>query len=190
MSAATQARGPCGRWGGLALWAVLCWALEACGAREGPEGAVDRRLELHEPVFGAVSVEARRYLEEIAKLQARAEQSSALQERLAWLRDGLAEPVPAGLGEAELVQLELEAAVCETLLALSESEQAVLGLRDRLSPSRSLPSDVSSARALICLGDAARASGRDGLAVGSYARALDLLAALRLRALSAEGSPS
>ena len=51
-------------------------------------------------------------------------------------------------------------------------------LAPRLETSRSVPLDRASARALITLGDAAARLGDYDLAMGSYARALDLLSLL------------
>jgi hypothetical protein len=52
-------------------------------------------------------------------------------------------------------------------------------LEPLLEPRDSLPMDRASARALVVLGDAARETGDDALAAGSYMRAIRMMSVLR-----------
>ncbi len=99
------------------------------------------------------------------------------------MRRALALPVPAGLDEAPILRLELASALCEDLMQRpGGAELAVDLLAPMLDPSRALPLDRVTARALVRLGDAAREVGRDALAAGSYARAIRVLSMLRQEA--------
>ncbi|HVH98484.1 MAG TPA: hypothetical protein VM869_07235, partial [Enhygromyxa sp.] len=59
-----------------------------------------------------------------------------------------------------------------------EAERALALLEPQLATSVSLPIDRASARCLVSLGDAAAQTGDHALAMGSYARALELLSLL------------
>jgi len=101
-------------------------------------------------------------------------------ERIQVLRRGLALPVPANLGEAEILRLEMGTTLAETLL---ERPSGAPVARDLLMPmlavERSLPLDRVTARALVTLGDATAKTGQDALAAGSYGRALRVMNRLR-----------
>ncbi|MBL4686306.1 MAG: hypothetical protein JKY37_17055 [Nannocystaceae bacterium] len=88
--------------------------------------------------------------------------------------------MPGGLGEAEILRLELAASLAETLLARPAGATVA---HDLLAPmlkvERSLPMDRATARALIALGDASVRTGRDALAAGSYGRAIRVMSLLR-----------
>ncbi|MBC8073047.1 MAG: hypothetical protein IAG13_32290, partial [Deltaproteobacteria bacterium] len=102
------------------------------------------------------------------------------QTRAAALRRGLALPVPAGLGEAEVLRLELATRLCENLGERDDGVAVALDiLVPMLDPERSLPLDRASARALVTLGDLAVDAGDDALALGSYMRAIHVMSSLR-----------
>ena len=85
---------------------------------------------------------------------------------------------PNGDGIAEQVHYELLARSAELLVAQGEGERALELLTQRLAPTLSLPVDRAAARCLVSLGDAAGQTGDLSLAMGSYARALDMLTLL------------
>lgn len=139
----------------------------------------DARLVVHAVEPGAPTREGLAYVRAVADVLATAEAAEG-DERLAALRRGLALPVPADLGEAEILRLEMAATLGEALL---ERPQGAPVAVDVLSPmlhvERSLPMDRATARALVTLGDASVKTGRDALAAGSYARAIRVMSLLR-----------
>lgn len=100
--------------------------------------------------------------------------------RIQVLRSALAQPVPAGLAEAEVLRLDVAARLGEELM---KSRQGARAARELLTPmldvKRSLPLDRATARALVVLGDAAVQTGDDALAAGSYARSIEMMSLLR-----------
>jgi hypothetical protein len=159
-----------------------------CESEHGPDGSVrlasnhagpDATLRTHAVSPSTPTPEGLAYIQAVADVHARAEGVSGAQ-RISVLRQGLALPVPAGLGEAEILRLELATRVAE---ALMETPQGSAVARDllvpMLEPKRSLPLDRATARALIALGDLAAESGDDALAMGSYARAIRVMSLLR-----------
>lgn len=120
------------------------------------------------------------YVRAVADVMAQADAARGDDERITILRKGLALPVPAGLGEAEILRLEMAATLAETLLQRPEGAQVAHDmLMPMLKTERSLPLDRASARALVALGDASVKTGRDALAAGSYARSIRMMSMLR-----------
>ena len=148
----------------------------ACESSAPAEAPLDTRLVTHAVVVGAPSSAGLAYVEAVADAheQADADPERSLEPLLAALEP---EP-PANDGSAELLHYELLARATELLLARGESERVLELLEDRLSPSTSLPIDRASARCLVALGDAGAHTGDLALAMGSYARALDMLTLL------------
>lgn len=147
------------------------------GTVEGP--GPDARIQTHVVLPSTPTPEGLAYIEAIADVHARADAATG-DRRVAILRGGLAMPVPARLGEAEVLRLELAARLAETL---SRQPQGVPVALDVLVPmlrtDRSLPVDRATARALVVLGDIAAESGDDALAAGSYARSIRVMSLLR-----------
>jgi hypothetical protein len=144
------------------------------------EGRPDARLRTHVVMPSSPTPTGLAYLEAVAALNERADAAESPARLAEILREGLALPVPAGLGEAEILRLELAARLCETLLQTEDGAPVARDLlAPMLAPERSLPVDRSTARALIVLGDAAATYGDDALAVGSYSRAIEVMSLLR-----------
>jgi len=136
-------------------------------------------LVVHSIEPGEPTPEGLAYVRAVADVMAQAEAASA-EDRIGLLRKGLALPVPAGLGEAEILRLEMAAALAETLLERPEGAQVAHDLlMPMLKTERSLPLDRASARALVALGDASVKTGRDALAAGSYTRSIRMMSMLR-----------
>ena len=143
-------------------------------------GRPDDRLTVHAVVASSPSTEGVVYVRAVAATHDRADAAITDEERIRVLRQGLALPVPADLGEAEILRLELATALCETLVRQPEgTTAAVEALEPMLRPSKSLPLDRVTARALVTLGDTARENGDDALAVASYARGIRVMSMLR-----------
>lgn len=168
--------------GGAALATMLASML-ACdpdGADEVGAAAPDARISTHPVRVGAPTREGLAYIEAVARVHGDADAASDVDARSAALRRGLALPVPADLGEAEVLRLELATRLSETLASRPEGVAVALDLLEpMLDPTRSLPLDRASARALVTLGDLAVAVGDDALAVGSYSRAIRVMSSLR-----------
>ena len=146
-------------------------------ASEDPLDYADLVVHAVEP--GEPTPEGLAYVRAVADVMAQAEGADA-ETRITILRKGLALPVPAGLGEAEILRLELAATLAETLLERPEGAQVAHDmLMPMLKTERSLPLDRASARALVALGDASVKTGRDALAAGSYARSIRMMSMLR-----------
>lgn len=156
---------------GLTLGVVAC--------TDEPEAApksVDTRLETHVPLDGEPTVAGLAYVQAIANAhqQADADPSHAL----AILLAAVERTPPVGDGPAERLHYELLARTAELLLAQGEDIRALKLLAPRLDPENSLPVDRATARCLVALGDAAAQGGDHALAMGSYARALEVLTLL------------
>jgi hypothetical protein len=150
-----------------------------CEAEPASEGALDATLRTHAVEPSTPSAAGLAYIETMAGVHARSEEADPAA-RVSILREGLAVPVPAGLAEAEILRLDLAAALAESLVDQPEGAQVAIDLLEPMLPvSRSLPLDRATARALVALGDAAAQVGDDALAVGSYARAIRLMSLLR-----------
>lgn len=151
-----------------------------CESEAGPqaEAVPDDRLETHVIEASTPTDAGLSYLRAVADVHARADAASDDAAVIEILREGLALPPPDGLGEAEILRLELAARLGETLLPARAREAREL-LSEMLPPDRSLPLDRASAHALVVLGDAAVGDGDDALAVGSYARAIRMMSLLR-----------
>ncbi|MBX7084593.1 MAG: hypothetical protein K1X88_35635 [Nannocystaceae bacterium] len=147
-------------------------------ARQGE--VPDKRLVTHRVVPGEATAAGLAYIEAIAAAHADADAYTDAEHRASALRRGLAVPVPAGMAEAEVLQLELAARLAETLATHPDGVPVAIDLLEpMLAPERSLPLDRASARALVTLGDLAVASGDDALAAGSYFRAIRVMSSLR-----------
>lgn len=173
--------------GGLAL--LLSLTVAGCGDPSGDaplggepgtrEAKPDSRLEVHAIEPGTPSKAGLEYIETVAEAHAEADAKIAAGDSgaaRAELRRQLSQPRPDGVAEAEALQLDLAARLAQLELEAGDAEAARQSLEPRLMPtSRSLPLDPVTARALVTLGDAARAGGDDALAAGSYARALKIM---------------
>jgi hypothetical protein len=160
---------------------VLGACLLSCDALEGPSSArPDDRLTVHAVQVSTPSAARIAYVTSVAAAHDRADAASSDAARTRALREGLALPVPADLMEADVLRLELGTALCETLARQPQGIPAALGvLAPMLRPTKSLPLDRVTARALVTLGDTARDSGDDALAVASYARSIRIMSMLR-----------
>lgn len=166
--------------GGLrALSLVAAAAAIGCDAEPTPEGAPDPTLRTHAVEPSTPTPGGLAYIEALAGVHARADAADPAT-RVSILREGLAVPVPADLAEAEILRLDLAAALAESLVEQPEGAKVAIDLlRPMLPVERSLPLDRSTARALVALGDAAARVGDDALAAGSYTRAIRLMSLLR-----------
>lgn len=177
-----------GRWAFVAAGALGVMSLVACDpSADAPPAATQRiadpvgTLVTHAVEPSTPTPQGLAYINAIADVHERAEAASAGPRRIEILRQGLAVPVPAALGEAEILRLDLAATIGEALLEQESGGPlaARTMLVPMLEPARSLPLDRATARALVVLGDAATKSGDDSLAVGSYLRAVRLMRLLR-----------
>jgi tetratricopeptide (TPR) repeat protein len=142
------------------------------------ERALDTRLETHAVLAGTPSAEGLDYVRAVVDAHRDADSLDDRQARVDRLLAALEQQPPAQDGTAELLHYELLARTAELLLEAGEAERALALLEPRLSTSVSLPLDRASARCLVDLGDAAAQTGDHALAMGSYARALELLSLL------------
>jgi hypothetical protein len=149
------------------------------GCDADPERQPDARLRTHVALDATPTSASLDYLERVAAIHVEADALRG-KERIDVLAEGLALPLPASDGEAEVAELDLAARLAETLIAEGRSGDAIERLSPLLEVERSLPMHVASARALVLLGDAAAAEGDEALAAGSYARAIRLMSLLRL----------
>jgi tetratricopeptide (TPR) repeat protein len=166
---------------GLALGLGLGPSLGGCtdGGEEPVEAApLDTRLETHAVVPGEPTAEGLAYVQAVAEAHRMADRLSDRAAALDVLLTAVELTPPPGDGAAELLHYELLARTAELLLASRDSEEVVELLAPRLAPERSLPRDRAAARCLVALGDAAAHTGDHALAMGSYARALELLTLL------------
>jgi tetratricopeptide (TPR) repeat protein len=166
---------------GLGLCMGLCLGLGACAADEGEsprESRLDTRLEVHAPLASPPSAAGLAYVQAVAAAHREADPLDDAQARIRVLLTAVERPVPVDDGTAELVQLELLARTAELLLEQGQPERALALLEPRLATSTSLAIDRAAARCLVALGDAAVKTGDHGLAMGSYARALEMLSLL------------
>lgn len=147
---------------------------------DDPRGdtALDTRLETHAVLPSEPSAAGLAYVQAIADAHRQADRSSEPHAALEFLTSALERTPPAGDGTAELLHYELLARTAELLLTQDDPERALQLLAPHLAPERSLPIDRASARCLVALGDAATQTGDHAQAMGSYARALELLTLL------------
>lgn len=168
----------------LALALGLSFGLAACtddsGLGEAGEvgSELDTRLETHVVLPGAPSAEGLAYVRAVATAHAKADAESDLGARASILERALEQAPPADDGSAELLRYNLAARAAQTRLDADQPERALTLLQPLLAPERSLPVDRASARGLVLLGDAAARTGDANLAMGSYARALEILTML------------
>ena len=148
---------------------------EDSAKREQP---LDTRLETHAVIAGKPSTEGLAYVQAIVDAHKQADALTDRQARIDRLQLALELAPPPGDGTAELLRYELLARTSELMLEGGEAERALALLEPQLATSVSLPIDRASARCLVSLGDAAAQTGDHALAMGSYARALELLSLL------------
>jgi hypothetical protein len=156
------------------LGASLLVGLPACTSPERDHGRVDTRLYAH-ALIDSPTADGLAYVQAIADAHHRADQLSDPAAQIATLQTAIAKPWPTGDATAELLHYETLARIAELWLARGNADQVVVLLRPRLDPEISLPIDRASARCLVALGDAAAQTGDHVLAMGSYARALEML---------------
>lgn len=161
------------------LAAGLLFGVAACTDERELEDAskrVDTRLETHVPLDGEPTVAGLAYVQAIADAHQQADQDPA--NAVTILLAAVERTPPPGDGPAERLHVELLARTAELLLAQGKDVQALELLAPRLDPEISLPVDRATARCLVSLGDAAAQGGDHALAMGSYARALEVLTLL------------
>lgn len=144
-----------------------------------PESAptsIDTRLETHVPLDGEPTAAGLAYVQAIANAHQQAD--TAPTNALAILLAAVERTPPPGDGSAERLHYELLARTGELMLAQGKDAQALKLLAPRLDPGTSVPVDRATARCLVALGDAAARAGDHALAMGSYARALEMLSLL------------
>lgn len=151
----------------------------ACTDAGEPAGerALDTRLEAHAVLASKPTAEGHRYVQAVAEAHREAdrlERSAAIERLLA----ALEQQPPPDDGAAELLHYDLLARTAELMLEASAAERALALLEPHMDPATSLPIDRAAARGLIALGDAAAQTGDHRLAMGSYARALEMLSLL------------
>jgi len=166
-------------------WAVGTGVLLASACTAPPAiQAPDARLITHTAQLDEGTEAQREWIDGVVEAHERADEALAankLNEAIGILRTALDQGESihrATRGAAEVVQLDLAARVAELLLEAERAREAVMVIEPLVEPERSLPRDRASARAMVVLGDAARAEGDHVLAVGSYARALELMSRL------------
>jgi hypothetical protein len=151
--------------------------LVACtDENEAAPTSVDTRLETHVPLDGEPTAAGLAYVQALATAHQQADRDPA--NALAILLAAGEHTPPAGDGTAERLHYELLARTAELLLAQGDEVRALKLLAPHLAPELSLPVDRASARCLVALGDAAARGGDHALAMGSYARALEMLTLL------------
>ena len=144
----------------------------------GAESTLDTRLEVHAPLDAPPTAAGLAYVQAVAEAHRQADARTEPGDQLEPLLAAIARPVPARDGTAELLHYELVARAAELQLRAGQPEQALALLGPRLPTSTSLPIDRAAARCLVALGDAAAKTGDHALAMGSYARALEMLSLL------------
>jgi len=150
----------------------------ACSDDASKSAALDTRLETHAVLPGQPSAEGLAYVQAVVEAHQQADQLGDRQARIDRLLAALEREPPANDGTAELLHYELLARTAEAMLESGDAERARALLEPRLGTRVSLPIDRASARCLIALGDAAAQTGDHALAMGSYARSLELLSLL------------
>jgi hypothetical protein len=176
--APAQSPGPSRRgWHRLVFAAVLTLGAVACTDEPEPASAsVDTRLETHVPLDGEPTAAGLAYVQAVAAAHQQADRDPA--NAVAILLAAGERTPPANDGAAERLHYELLARTAELLLAQGDDIRALKLLAPRLQPEVSLPVDRATARCLVALGDAAARGGDQALAMGSYARALEVLTLL------------
>jgi hypothetical protein len=148
----------------------------ACTEETEPAPSVDTRLETHVPLDGEPTAAGLAYVQALATAHQQADLDPA--NAVAILLAAAEPSPPAGDGTAERLHYELLARTAELLLAQGDDIRALKLLAPRLDSEVSLPVDRATARCLVALGDAAARGGDSVLAMGSYARALEVLTLL------------
>jgi hypothetical protein len=142
------------------------------------ESKLDTQLVTHAVVEGQPSAAGLAYLDHVVTAHREADAISDPLARAERLLVALELAIPERDGVAEIAALELAARAGESLLAAEADERVLALLGPMLPTERSLPIDRASARCLVALGDAAARTGDHALAMGSYARALEMLSLL------------
>jgi hypothetical protein len=159
------------------LAAALALGVSACTDEPEPAStSVDTRLETHVPLDGEPTAAGLAYVQAVASAHQQADRDPA--NAVAILLAASERTLPPGDGVAERLHYELLARTAELLLAQGDDIQTLKLLAPRLDPEVSLPVDRATARCLVALGDAAARGGDHSLAMGSYARALEVLTLL------------
>ena len=161
-----------------ALVCVLALLCSACNEDSKRERPLDTRLEAHAVLAGKATSEGLAYVQAVVDAHQQADALVERQARIDRLLLALELELPPNDGTAEQLRYELLARTAELMLEGGEAERALALLEPQLATSVSLPIDRASARCLIGLGDAAVQTGDHALAMGSYARALELLSLL------------
>ncbi len=161
---------------GLGLSLGLTSAVGCSGEPEAPAASIDTRLTTHVLLDGDPTEAGLAYVQEIAVAHGRADRDPA--GALEILLAAVERTPPAGDGTAERLHYQLLARTAELMLAQGDDVRAYELLAPRLDPERSLPVDRATARCLVALGDAAARKGDQAVAMGSYARALEVLTLL------------
>lgn len=139
---------------------------------------LDTRLVTHAVLEGQPSEAGLAYLEHVVAAHRDADAIPDPLARAERLITALELAVPEHDGIAEIAALELAARAGESLYAAGADARVFALLDPMLQTERSLPIDRASARCLVALGDAAARSGDHTVAMGSYARALEMLSLL------------
>ena len=162
------------------LLAVLGLGMLACGEpNEAPrERKLDIRLETHAVLPGQPSAAGLAYLDQVLAAHREADAIAEPLARADRLIAALELPIPERDGAAEIAAIGLAARASEALLEAHADARVIALLGPIVPTERSLVIDRASARCLVALGDAAARSGDHVLAMGSYARALDMLTLL------------
>jgi hypothetical protein len=166
---------------GLAVLGAVASCDPTTGSAPGAEADTpDATLRTHAVEPSTPTPEGLAYIQTMARVHQEADAASGPRQKEEVLRGALAQPVPAGLGEAEILRLDVAARLSETLMEQPDGAAVACDiLEPMLEPRHSLPMDRATARALVVLGDAARQTGDDALAAGSYMRAIRMMSLLR-----------
>lgn len=163
---------------GLGLTLAACGDDRSEPLEQPREQPLDTRLETHAVLDGKPSAAGLIYVQGVAHAHKQADDIADPGERIAVLLAALEQQPPANDGTGELLHYELLARAAELMLEVGDAEAVLALLEPRLETSVSLPIDRASARCLVALGDAAAQTGDHALAMGSYARALEMLSLL------------
>jgi hypothetical protein len=161
----------------LVLALMLGFGGSGC-ADEPPRGQVDARIETHAVLSGEPTPAGLAYVQAVVEAHRAADALGEPAAQIDRLLLAVEREPPAADGTAELLHYELLARTAELMLETGDAERALRLLAPRLDPATSLPISRASARCVVALGDAAARTGDHTLAMGSYARALELLSLL------------
>jgi hypothetical protein len=165
----------------LGLFGLACeGGSNESGANEAgaAESSLDTRLVTHATLPSKPSAAGLAYVQAVAAAHASADRIADSKARIDHLLTALDREPPALDGTAELLHYELLARTAELLLETGEAERVLTLLEPWVGTAISLPIDRASARCLVAVGDAAAQTGDHALAMGSYARSLEMLSLL------------